>query len=68
MQSFVKIKSWRNGEITLSFTYEGMLCHIGEFLRRKYVFKRYSLKFANLQYQSHVLKWNPVFATCIHVL
>ena len=32
MQSFVKIKFLRNGEITLSFTYEGKLCHTREFL------------------------------------
>ena len=39
MRSFVKIKSSRNGEITLSFTDEGKLCQSRECLRRKYVFK-----------------------------
>ena len=39
MRSFVKIKSSRNGEITLSFTDEGKSCHDRDFLRRKYVFK-----------------------------
>ena len=38
MRSFVKIKSSRNGEITLSFTDEGKSCHRREFSRRKYVF------------------------------
>ena len=35
-ESFVKIKSSRNGEVTLSFTVEGKSCHSREFLRRKY--------------------------------
>ena len=39
MRSFIKIKSSRNGEITLSFTDEGKSCHGRDFLRRKYVFK-----------------------------
>ena len=38
MRSFVKIKSSRIGEITLSFTDEGKSCHSREFLRRKYDF------------------------------
>ena len=38
MRSFVKIRSSRNGEITLSFTDEGKSCHSRDFLRRKYVF------------------------------
>ena len=38
MRSFVKIKSSRNGEITLSFTDEGKSCHSREFLLHKYVF------------------------------
>ena len=38
MRSFVKIKSSRNGTITLSFTDEGKSCHSCEFLCRKYVF------------------------------
>ena len=41
---FREIKSSRNGEITLSFTYEGKSCHSREFLRRKYVFLQYSRK------------------------
>ena len=39
MQSFVKMKSSRNGEITLPFTDEGKICHSREFLRLKYAFK-----------------------------
>ena len=35
---FVKVKSSRNGENTLSFTDEGKLCHSREFLRRNNVF------------------------------
>ena len=35
---FVKIKSLRNGEITLSFTDEGKSCHSRAFLHRRYVF------------------------------
>ena len=31
MRSFVNIKFSRNGEITLSFTYEGKSCHSHEF-------------------------------------
>ena len=31
MRSFVKIKPSGNGEITLSFTYEGIFCHSCEF-------------------------------------
>ena len=31
MQSFVEIKSSQNGEITLSFIYEGKSCHICDF-------------------------------------
>ena len=38
MRSFVKIKSSRNGEITLSFTGVVKSCHSREFLRGKYVF------------------------------
>ena len=38
MRSFVKIKSSRNGEITLSFTDEGKSCHTREFLRCEFVF------------------------------
>ena len=38
MRSFVKIKSSRNGLITLSLTDEGKSCHSREYLRRKYVF------------------------------
>ena len=40
--SFVKIKSWRNDRITLSFTDIGKSCPSSGFLRHKYVFKRYS--------------------------
>ena len=38
MRSFVKIKSSRKGEITLSFTDKGKSCHSHEFLSRKYFF------------------------------
>ena len=37
-RSFVKIKSSQNGEINLSFTYEGKSCHNRECLHHKYVF------------------------------
>ena len=40
VRSFVKVKSSQNGKITMSFTYEGSR----EYLRLKYVFKRYSRK------------------------
>ena len=38
MRSFVKIKSLRNGEITLLFTYIGKSGPCREFQRLKYVF------------------------------
>ena len=39
MQSFVKVKFSRNGAITLSFTYEGKLCHTREFICGNMSFK-----------------------------
>ena len=38
MRSFVKIKSLRNGEITLSFIDKGNHALVANFKRRKYVF------------------------------
>ena len=43
-QSFVKVKSSRNREITLSFTDEGKSCQSLKYLRLKYVLLSYSPK------------------------
>ena len=56
MQSFVKIKSLRNGEITLSFTDAGKLCPSREFLVSQiclltlFMKIKFSRKFSDLHY------------------
>ena len=44
MRSFVKIKPSRIGDITQSFTDIGKSYSVRNFLRRKFVFERYSRK------------------------
>ena len=56
MQSFVKMKSSRNGEITLSFTDIGKSCPSWEYLTSQiclltlFTKIKFSKKFPNLQY------------------
>ena len=56
MRSFLKIKSSRNGEITLSFNYEGKSCHSHECFTSQiclltlFAKIKFSRKFPNLQY------------------
>ena len=64
MQSFVKIKPSRNGNITLSFFDIGKSCHNREFftslmcLLMHFAKIKFSRKFQNLQYQIMLL-FNP---------
>ena len=63
MRSFVKIKSSRTGEITLSFTSEGKPCHSRNFLRRKYVLMLFvKMKFSRNFSEFTVLCWLKTFA------
>ena len=61
MRSFVKIKSLRNGEITLSFTDAGKQCPSWNFsvanmsLLTLFAKIKFSRKFPDLQYQSLII-------------